>query len=136
MGSNAANGAASIDGYRTADAYDEAFEEPGRPRPHYAPLIEALSGTDLTVLARGVTRRVRAAGVAFGGGEDASEFVVDPLPRLVTSPEWHELEAGLAQRVRALDAFVGDVYGLRRIVEAGIVPEHVLAGIGFHEDDL
>jgi uncharacterized circularly permuted ATP-grasp superfamily protein len=123
--------ASALPGYRPPAGYDEAFAASGTPRPHYAPLLAALDGHDLELLAERVTRQMRSTGATFGSGE---LFRLDPVPRLVTAAEWAELEAGLAQRVRALDAFVADVYGERSAVNAGIVPEHVLAGIEFLED--
>src|SRR4051794_34326036 len=120
-------------GYEPPAGYDEAFSATGSPRPHYAALLAALDGHDLERLAERVTRQMRSSGATFGDGE---VFRLDPVPRLVTAAEWAELEAGLAQRVRALDAFVDDVYGERRAIEAGVVPEHVLARIGFLQDDL
>jgi carboxylate-amine ligase len=116
-----------------APTYDEAFAPDGAPRPHYADLLAALQDADLDGLARRVCEHLRSSGVTFGEGEP---FHLDPVPRLVTAEEWADLERGLAQRVRALDAFVDDVYGERAVVEAGVVPESVLAGIGFFEDDL
>ena len=40
-------------------------------------------------------------------------FVIDPVPRVIAAADWARIEAGLAQRVRALNAFVADVYGER-----------------------
>jgi uncharacterized circularly permuted ATP-grasp superfamily protein len=71
--------------------------------------------------------------VTFGEG---AAFHLDPIPRLVTAEEWSQLESGLAQRVRALDAFIDDMYGERLALAAGVVPESVLAGIEFLEADL
>jgi uncharacterized circularly permuted ATP-grasp superfamily protein len=113
--------------------YDEAFTEDGEPRPHYAELLTTLDDVDLDGLAARVDRHLRSSGVTFGPG---SAFHLDPIPRLVTAAEWADLEAGLAQRMRALDAFVDDVYGERRAMRAGVVPESVLAGIDFIEADL
>ena len=59
---------------------------------------------------------------------DHESFELDPVPRLIDAAEWERLEAGLAQRARALDAFVADAYGERRIFAEGIVPERVLGG--------
>ena len=59
-------------------------------------------------------------------GDDA--FVVDPVPRLIERAEWERLERGLAQRVRALNAFLADAYGERQIVDAGRIPERVIDG--------
>jgi carboxylate-amine ligase len=116
-----------------AYTYDEAFDQEGAPRPHYAELLTALGDTDLDDLAERVDRHLRSSGVTFGEG---SAFHLDPIPRLVTAAEWAELETGLAQRVRALDAFVDDIYGERAAVAAGVVPESVLKGIEFLETDL
>jgi carboxylate-amine ligase len=54
-------------------------------------------------------------------GDDGEPARVDPVPRVITEPEWSELEAGIAQRLRALEAFVADVYGEGRVFEAGVV---------------
>jgi carboxylate-amine ligase len=116
-----------------ARTYDEAFAQDGEPRPHYAELLAALGDTDLDELAARVDRHLRMSGATFGEG---SPFHLDPIPRLLTAAEWAELEAGLSQRVRALDAFVDDVYGERVALAAGVVPESVLTGIEFLEADL
>ena len=61
------------------------------------------------------------SGAAFGcrSPDGFTAFHVDPVPRILPAGEWRALEAGLAQRVRALNAFVADVYGERRIVAGG-----------------
>ena len=79
-----------------------------------------------------VARHLAQRGVTFGG----SPFVVDPVPRALTAPEWSHLEAGLVQRVRALNAFVLDVYGERRILDAGVVPAHVVQSAVHHAPEL
>jgi uncharacterized circularly permuted ATP-grasp superfamily protein len=68
---------------------------------------------------------VAAADVTFGDGP----FVLDPVPRVISAADWGSLEAGLLQRVRALDAFCADVYGPRRIVRDGVVPARVVETI-------
>src|SRR3954454_15381625 len=106
-----------------AETFDEAFDGEGTPRPHYADLIAALDDCDLDDLSERVTEQLHSSGVTFG---DGAPFRLDPVPRLVTAAEWAELESGLAQRLRALDAFVDEVYGERRAVEAGGGPAAVL----------
>ena len=101
--------------------YDEAYERPGTPRAHYSGLLKALDGRDLGDLGAEVAQAAEKRGIEFGEEPDGA-FLVDPVPRLIAADEWRGLEAGLVQRVRALDAFVADAYGERRIVEAGIVP--------------
>lgn len=122
--------------YESAGAWDEAFFAAGDPREDYGPLMAALGGHDLDLLRAEVTAQLAADGVAFGAGPDVLPFVVDAIPRLLGAAEWARLEAGLAQRVRALDAWVADVYDERRALGAGIVPERVLTGIAFLEPDL
>ncbi len=50
-------------------------------------------------------------------------FPFDPIPRIITAQEWEVLEKGLVQRVDALNAFLRDIYGRKKIIEDGIVPE-------------
>lgn len=112
----------SIDG----SFFDEAFEVEGVPRPHYAALIAELERTDLHDLELTVAADLLSRGVAFQTATGDSRFRMDPVPRLLSAEEWDPLEAGLAQRVRALNAFLADAYGERRIVEAGVVPARVI----------
>jgi uncharacterized circularly permuted ATP-grasp superfamily protein len=97
--------------------YDEAYDERGEPRPQYAELLAVLD--DPGALLAELRRRLGARGVTFG--DDGEPARVDPVPRVITEPEWSELEAGIAQRLRALEAFVSDVYGEGRVFEAGVV---------------
>jgi len=118
--------------YRPGRAWDEACEPDGRPREHYALLMEALAAADLTELSRQVSAHIDSEGASFGG-DGGSAFRVDPVPRIVAADEWSLLEAGVAQRTRALAEFVSDVYGGRRIVEAGHVPARVIESAGHFE---
>jgi uncharacterized circularly permuted ATP-grasp superfamily protein len=106
-----------------ADSYDETFDSIGAPRPHYEPVLEALGRHDLDELRNRVQADCDARGVAFGDGEPLK---VDPVPRVIGAEEWRSLEAGIAQRARALNAYVVDVYGEQRIFEAEAVPRHLL----------
>jgi carboxylate-amine ligase len=95
-------------------------------------LRERLRDADLEALRAAVAERVHRAGVTFG----PRPFTVDPVPRVIAAAEWEELRAGIVQRVRALEAFVADVYGPRQIVKSGVVPERVLAGADHYEPEL
>jgi uncharacterized circularly permuted ATP-grasp superfamily protein len=97
--------------------YEEDRDGAGEPRPVYADLLRALSDVDLDELVGAVRGHLGDHGVTFGG----QPFVVDPIPRLIPAEEWEALAAGLRQRARALNAFLSDVYGARRIVSAGIL---------------
>jgi uncharacterized circularly permuted ATP-grasp superfamily protein len=117
-------------------AYDEAFAAPGAPRAHYAALLDALATLVLAAVRHGVNDRVRAEGVTFTTDAGTQAFLVDPVPRILRADEWAALAAALEQRVRALNAFVADAYGERRIVEAGVMPVEVIETAEGYEPDL
>ena len=119
------------------EAYDEAYDDSAGHaiRPAYAALLDRLAGQDLDVLTRRVNELLAAREVRFGA-EDGHPFRVDPVPRILTEAEWRSLSAGVRQRVRTLDALLVDVYGERRAVAAGVLPERVVAAAGYLEDDL
>jgi uncharacterized circularly permuted ATP-grasp superfamily protein len=104
-------------------AHDEAAL-PGGPAEAYADLLTELGDEDLPMLGETVAARLAAQGCVF----DGRPFRVDPVPRLLGSAEWADLGAGLAQRVRALDAFVADAHGARAAVREGVVPARLLEG--------
>jgi len=110
----------------SAGFYDEALDPEGEPREAGGAGLPLL-GRDLSALSARVRDAVGDRGVNFRSAGGAAEFLVCPVPRVFGAEEWAALEAGLAQRVRALDAFVADVYGPRRAVAEGVVPERVIA---------
>jgi uncharacterized circularly permuted ATP-grasp superfamily protein len=118
------------------DAFDEAIEPDGTPRPPYADLLCALTEMDLAALAENVYHDLCRHGVDFGDEEEWEPFRLDLVPRLISSEEWSLLERGLAQRVRALDHFVADAYGNQEIVEADVVPARVLESCDHFEPRL
>src|SRR5262249_11096536 len=50
----------------------------------------------------------------------------DVIPRVLAAPEWDRLQRGLEQRVKAINAYIADIYGAREILRAGIVPEDLV----------
>ncbi|HEU4515178.1 MAG TPA: circularly permuted type 2 ATP-grasp protein [Nocardioidaceae bacterium] len=126
---------AGAHGYDSGECFDEAFDDSGRPRPQYEEILGHLESADLDALTTKVRTLLDEEGVAFGG-EDGHPFCVDPVPRILTTDEWSGLSEGLCQRVRALDAFLEDVYGEQRVVAEGIVPAHVVTGSAYFEKDL
>ncbi|HEY2007119.1 MAG TPA: circularly permuted type 2 ATP-grasp protein [Solirubrobacteraceae bacterium] len=112
--------------------FDEDRDADGNPRAGYAQTLAALEHVDLDELSLNVARHLEDAGVRFGNGP----FVIDPIPRLITAAEWHRMELGLIQRTRALNCFLRDVYGPRRIVAAGLLDAEVVDGAEGFEPDL
>jgi uncharacterized circularly permuted ATP-grasp superfamily protein len=111
---------------------DEERGSDGAVRPLYEATLRVLADADLQRLADNVARHLAAAEVTFG----SEPFLVDPVPRLITAAEWAPVERGLVQRTRALNAFLRDVYGARRIVAAGLIAEEVITGAEGFEPDL
>jgi uncharacterized circularly permuted ATP-grasp superfamily protein len=114
--------------------YDEAVDAAGAVRPPYADLMRDLRGSDLEALRRDVAEDLRDQGVTFGSNPGG--FTVDPVPRVLTAAEWDHVKSGVAQRIRALNHFVTDAYGDRKIVAAGVVPPRVIDGASYFEPAL
>jgi uncharacterized circularly permuted ATP-grasp superfamily protein len=112
--------------------YDEHLDADGRLRPDYERLLAGLEGLDLEQLYQRVVQRLADDGARFG----EQPFVIDIVPRLLSTAEWEPLARGLEQRTRALNAFLTDVYGERRIVDAGIVAAATIDGAEGYEPDL
>lgn len=119
--------------YETGDFYDETFDGSGSARAHTALLVQRLASmthrelrerqgaAERALLTRGITFNVYGSNA---GVEKIMPF--DILPRVVSASEWRTIERGLVQRVRALNAFVGDMYGARKIIAAGVVPAAIV----------
>ena len=120
-----------------APAYDECFDADGRVRPDYrrvAALLASLSPQDLARTTEGIDLSLRAQGITFttyatgtdGSGDVERTFPIDVVPRLIAAADWERLTAGLSQRVRALNAFLGDIYGAREVLRDKIVPTELV----------
>ena len=72
----------------------------------------------------------RRIGITFAvyGADEATERLIpfDIVPRIISQAEWAKLERGLAQRVQALNLFLGDLYGPQECLRAGVVPEDLI----------
>ncbi len=121
----------SAPAYRTTPGfYDELFGSDGKPRPHAAALaagLEALGPEQLAAAGRRRDAIFVQQGITFDTtGEDGPTLErpmpLDLVPRILPASEWTQIKRGVAQRIRALNRFVDDVYHAREIVRAGIVP--------------
>lgn len=65
-------------------------------------------------------------GVTFDIGGEERPFPLDIVPRVLLANEWADVEAGVAQRVQALEAFLADVYGEGRAFRDGVIPRKVV----------
>ncbi|HEV7494320.1 circularly permuted type 2 ATP-grasp protein [Baekduia sp.] len=109
---------------------DEVFAGPeGSAAAHASQLVAALEQMGPAHLAAAGRRRdaiFMQQGITFElTGEDGPKdrpFPLDLVPRIIPAEEWIPIKRGLAQRIRALNAFVDDVYHAREIIREGIVP--------------
>lgn len=102
-------------------------------RSIYAPYAEWLDGASSQHMeskrqeAELLFRRVGITFNVYGESAGAERLIpFDIIPRLLSSMEWSHLSEGAIQRVRALNMFLHDIYHKREIIEAGIVPSHIL----------
>src|SRR6188768_1298692 len=63
----------------------------------------------------------------YNSGEGIEKiFPFDVIPRIITGPEWMEIEAGIKQRLKALNVFLKDIYHLQFILKDGIIPAQLI----------
>ncbi len=115
--------------YEQAGCYDEYAGENGVPRPHYAGLaatLRAIEWSDMRAREQSVNAALLQRGVTFTVYADSqgTERIMpfDLIPRIIPGSEWAQLSRGIAQRVRALNAFLTDVYHEQRILRESVVP--------------
>ena len=116
--------------YAAGPAWDEMFDPSGGIRAGYAALHGALAALGVDDLAeRGALRdrSLRDQGITFSLSGEERPIPLDLLPRVISGEEWAVLEFGVSQRVRALEAFLADVYGPQQILAEGIVPRRLVA---------
>ena len=116
-----------------APNFDEMLNEDGTVRPAYAEFRNWYDAQDKAWLRRQdgeAERFFRRIGITFNvyGEADAEERLIpfDMIPRIITAKEWRKLTKGIEQRVRALNAFLQDLYHRQEIVKAGRLPIHAL----------
>ena len=122
-----------FEGYALGAPYDEMFDRDGRQRPQYQILHERLQElgpdellqrqqrADLSFLNQGITFTVY-------GQQESTERVMptDLLPRILTAAEWTLIEAGLTQRIEALNLFLKDIYNEGKILADGVIPRELV----------
>ncbi|MBX3195750.1 MAG: circularly permuted type 2 ATP-grasp protein [Microbacteriaceae bacterium] len=126
-----------------AAAWDEMFADPARPddahaREPYREIYAALARMSKDEL-RGRTDALAssylAQGVTFDFAGEERPFPLDAVPRVIPQAEWSVVEAGVRQRVRALELFLADVYGRQRAVADGVIPARLISSSShFHRE--
>jgi uncharacterized circularly permuted ATP-grasp superfamily protein len=125
----------TCENYPVTDAYDELIGTDGRPRSAAKPLFDHLASVDASVLEgrrAAVDAAIMTMGITFTVYSDAGNidraWPFDIIPRIIARREWERIEAGLKQRLTALNLFINDLYNEQRVVKDGVFPIEVLAG--------
>jgi uncharacterized circularly permuted ATP-grasp superfamily protein len=120
-------------GYEVNGFYDEMLAGAGQPRPAYRRLYEQLNQLGPKELARRhdlAMQMFRNHGITFAVYPDAQGtekvFPFDIIPRLISAHTWRRLEAGLKQRLAALNLFLDDVYGRKLILQQRAIPPEIV----------
>jgi uncharacterized circularly permuted ATP-grasp superfamily protein len=127
--------------YKVDGFFDEMFAEDCRPRASAETLvrhIEELPPGELLNRQNAAESALLQLGITFNvyGERDGTEkiFPFDLVPRIVPAADWSHIEAGLKQRIRALNLFIDDLYHEQKIVKDGIIPAEVVhSSKGFRE---
>jgi uncharacterized circularly permuted ATP-grasp superfamily protein len=116
-----------------SETWDELLDADGLPRPGAAELVGLLGALGLSeiqerqdlaeidILSSGITFAV------YGDGRGVDRaWPFDVIPRVIAASEWRTVEAGLRQRLRALNMFIDDVYNDQRVIADGVFPAELL----------
>lgn len=114
--------------------YNEMYDSAGKVRPHYAAYeawLKEMPPERLSQKRAEADALFHRYGITFAvyGEDEGTERLIpfDIIPRIIPASEWSGLEAGLRQRVKALNAFIRDIYHDQDILRAGVIPpEQVL----------
>ena len=122
----------TFNGYALDGFFDEMFTAQGGLRPHYQRFASSLGtvprddwdhrrkAVDTLFLRQGITFNV------YGDSKGTERiFPFDLMPRIISAAEWERLEAGLVQRITALNLFLHDIYHEQRILKDEIGRAHV-----------
>ena len=109
--------------------FDEMYTPSGEVRPHYQDFsrwLEMQSSEKLQNKRAEADLIFRRVGITFAvyGEESGTERLIpfDIVPRVIKASEWKTLEAGLRQRVQALNMFLKDIYNEQKILGTGLIP--------------
>lgn len=119
--------------YHLNSSYDEMFNTTNAPRQHYNMLYSQLQELPLEQLERrqmAADRIFLNHGITFTVYSDNKGteriFPYDLLPRIITKDEWAVLEAGLSQRITALNLFIHDIYHDQKVLKDKIIPRELV----------
>ena len=120
--------------YPCEDFYDELLEAPGKARGAgevMAADLAALGIDELTSRQEAANVSIKEMGITFTvyseeGGTIDRTWPFDVIPRVIPEQEWRRVEAGLKQRVQALNLFIDDLYHDQKIIKDKVFPKEIL----------
>lgn len=123
--------------YDPGDGFDEVIATRGQPRPvatRLAAYLGSLGARRLQRRQAAAERAIEEMGITFtvySEGQNIDRaWPFDIIPRAIPAAEWDRTAAGLRQRLKALNCFIADVYGERRFIAEGHMPEQLLESSG------
>src|ERR1700761_3002110 len=111
--------------------FDEMYADAanGKVRGHYREFEAWLADQPSETIAHKraeadiIFRRVGITFAVYGNDAGTERLIpFDIIPRIIHAAEWAKLEAGLVQRVKALNMFIHDIYHKQSIIKAGVIP--------------
>ena len=113
--------------YGPVGGFDEMFGD--AVRSDYLAVervFSQLTADEIRLRAESLASGYLEQGVTFAVGGEERPFPLDIVPRIIESTAWRNVDAGVRQRVRALEAFLGDVYGKGQVFADGVVPRETV----------
>lgn len=130
--------------YEKGPFFDEMFKDAnGLPFEHYQLLLDRfneMDGDSLKSKQRLVNDSFMEEGITFTvyGDKKGTEriFPFDLIPRIIPDSEWQQVEAGLTQRIIALNLFLNDIYHNAQIISDGIIPEAIVRQATHYREEM
>ena len=117
--------------------FDELLGPGDQPRPHWAALIDLLARAEperVRERTATIEREIRDSGLTYNIYADPEgqtrPWSLDGLPMIIPAHEWAQIEAGVAQRARLMNALLADFYGPQTLLADGSIPPALVLGHG------
>jgi uncharacterized circularly permuted ATP-grasp superfamily protein len=115
--------------YDASLTYDEMFDEHGHVRPAYESILNvfhSLRTNELDMRGELRDQAFKDQGITFSFSGEERPWPMDLIPRIITTQEWNHIEAGIIQRVQAMEMFLEDIYNDQNVIEDGIIPRRLI----------
>ncbi|MEM5536122.1 circularly permuted type 2 ATP-grasp protein [Neptuniibacter pectenicola] len=112
--------------------YNEAYDTSGLPRTHWEYLLnslDALGTSGLQDRYQKASRILRDDGATYNLISDPlgkNRWELDPIPMLISSGEWSQVEQGLIERAELLNLVLKDIYGPQELIRQGVIPPEII----------